>query len=95
MKVNELIELLKTVDADREAVFTDGMPVNGIHGELDEGALPLEVIPWSCLASPSRVSWRTLRSMSRCGRPLTRSWRRRLQSFEVSSSLSRGTPAEY
>ena len=45
MKVKELIELLKTVDADREAVFADGMPVNGIHGELDEGALPLEGNP--------------------------------------------------
>lgn len=38
MKVKELIKLLKTVDKDREVAFTDGMPVNGIHGELEEDA---------------------------------------------------------
>ena len=45
MKVKELIELLKTVDKNREVVFQDGMLVNGIHGELEEDALPLEGNP--------------------------------------------------
>lgn len=38
MKVKELIRLLKTVDKDREVAFTNGMPVRGIHGELEEDA---------------------------------------------------------
>lgn len=45
MKVKELITLLNTVDEDREVVFPDGMPANGIHGELEEDALPLEGNP--------------------------------------------------
>lgn len=38
MKVKELIKLLKTVDKDRVVAFTNGMPVKGIHGELEEDA---------------------------------------------------------
>lgn len=39
MKVKELIKLLKTVDKDREVAFTDGMPVEGIHGVTEDDAL--------------------------------------------------------
>ena len=38
MKVKELIKLLKTLDKDREVAFTDGMPVEGIHGVLENDA---------------------------------------------------------